>query len=104
MAAVLSLGYMRSSQGVPKKNHSKEAHFFFPGNASETCYTKYGAISLKSKCCHEIGLRIVLQSIEANANRYGRYIVSCFGFKKQISIKLCRHCKFKNVSKHKLDL
>ena len=51
---------------------------FVSGNASETCYTKYGAISLKSKCCHEIGLRIVLQCIEANANKYGRYIVSSF--------------------------
>ena len=46
------------------------------GNASETCYTKYGAISLKSKACHEMALRIVLQCIESHANRYGRYIVS----------------------------
>ncbi len=45
------------------------------GNTPETCYTKYGSISLKSKCCHEMGLRIVLQCIEANANKYGRYIV-----------------------------
>ena len=45
------------------------------GNAPETCYTKYGAISLKSKGCHEMALRIMLQSIESNANRYGRYIV-----------------------------
>ena len=45
------------------------------GNAPETCYTKYGAVSLKSKCCHEMGLRIMLQCIESHANRYGRYIV-----------------------------
>lgn len=45
------------------------------GNSPETCYTKYGAISLKSKSCHEMALRIVLQCIEAHANRYGRYIV-----------------------------
>lgn len=24
------------------------------GNSPETCYTKYGAISLKTKCCHEM--------------------------------------------------
>lgn len=45
------------------------------GNSSETCRAKYGAVSLKSKCCHEMALRIVLQSIESHANRYGRYTV-----------------------------
>ncbi|XP_071442282.1 tRNA (guanine(26)-N(2))-dimethyltransferase [Hetaerina americana] len=45
------------------------------GNAPETCYSKYGAISLHSKACHEMALRIVLQCIESHANRYGRYIV-----------------------------
>ena len=44
------------------------------GNAAETCYTKYGGISLKSKSCHEIALRLVLQCVEAHANRYGRHI------------------------------
>jgi len=44
------------------------------GNTPETCYTKYGAISLKTKACHEFALRILLQSIESAANRYGRYI------------------------------
>ena len=45
------------------------------GNCPETCYTKYGAITVKSKACHEMALRIVLQSIESHANRYSRYIV-----------------------------
>ncbi|KAJ9580194.1 hypothetical protein L9F63_004137 [Diploptera punctata] len=45
------------------------------GNCPETCYTKYGAISLRVKCCHELALRIVLQCLESHANRYGRYIV-----------------------------
>ncbi|ROT76808.1 hypothetical protein C7M84_004623 [Penaeus vannamei] len=45
------------------------------GNSPETCYTKYGALSIKSKACHEIALRIVLQCIESHANRYGRHIV-----------------------------
>lgn len=43
------------------------------GNSPETCYTKYGSISLKSKACHEMAIRILLQSIESHANRYGRY-------------------------------
>ncbi|KAK7870637.1 hypothetical protein R5R35_009133 [Gryllus longicercus] len=45
------------------------------GNAPETCHAKYGAISLRTKACHEMGLRIILQCIETHANRYGRYIV-----------------------------
>lgn len=24
------------------------------GNSAETCYTKYGAVSLRIKCCHEM--------------------------------------------------
>ncbi|GAB6032633.1 tRNA methyltransferase 1 [Chamberlinius hualienensis] len=45
------------------------------GNGSETCFSKYGAMSLKSKSCHEMALRIVLQSVESHANRYGRYVL-----------------------------
>ncbi|XP_045107063.1 probable tRNA (guanine(26)-N(2))-dimethyltransferase isoform X2 [Portunus trituberculatus] len=45
------------------------------GNSPETCYAKYGALSLKSKACHEMALRIVLQCLESHANRYSRYIV-----------------------------
>lgn len=44
------------------------------GNAPETCYTKYGSISLKSKSCHEIAIRIVLQCLESHATRSSRYI------------------------------
>ena len=39
------------------------------GNSPETCYTKYGAISLKSKACHEFAVRILLQCLESHANR-----------------------------------
>ena len=39
------------------------------GNAPETCYTKYGSVSLRGKNCHEMALRIVLQCIESHANR-----------------------------------
>ena len=44
------------------------------GNAPETGHSKYGAVPLRTKACHEMALRIVLQSVEAHANRYGRYI------------------------------
>lgn len=44
------------------------------GNSPETCYTKYGAIALKTRSCHEFAVRILLQCIESHANRYGRYI------------------------------
>lgn len=44
------------------------------GNSPETCYTKYGSLSLRFPPCHEMALRIALQSIESHANRYGRYI------------------------------
>lgn len=45
------------------------------GNSPETCYLKYGAIPLRSKACHEMALRILLQHIASHAGRYGRYIV-----------------------------
>lgn len=44
------------------------------GNSPETCNVKYGAISLKTKACHEMALRILLQHIASHAGRYGRYI------------------------------
>lgn len=44
------------------------------GSTPESCYLKYGSISLKTKACHEQALRILLRCIESHANRYGRYI------------------------------
>ncbi|XP_070207861.1 tRNA (guanine(26)-N(2))-dimethyltransferase-like isoform X2 [Littorina saxatilis] len=44
------------------------------GNAGETCFAKYGSLSLRAKYCHEMGLRILLQCVESHANRYSRYI------------------------------
>ena len=40
------------------------------GNSPETCYTKYGAVSLKTKSCHEFAVRILLKCIESHANRW----------------------------------
>ncbi|NXW11905.1 TRM1 dimethyltransferase, partial [Fregetta grallaria] len=45
------------------------------GNSAETCYSKYGAVSLKGKFCHEMALRIVLHSLDSRANCYQRFIV-----------------------------
>ncbi|XP_053907884.1 tRNA (guanine(26)-N(2))-dimethyltransferase isoform X2 [Cuculus canorus] len=45
------------------------------GNSPETCYGKYGAVSLKGKFCHEMALRIILHSLDNRANCYQRFIV-----------------------------
>lgn len=44
------------------------------GNASESCFARYGSMSLRMDCCHEQALRIILKSIESHASVYGRYI------------------------------
>jgi tRNA (guanine26-N2/guanine27-N2)-dimethyltransferase len=44
------------------------------GNAAETCRAKYGAVSLRAPFCHEMALRILLQSIASHAAQYQRYI------------------------------
>ncbi|XP_066510000.1 tRNA (guanine(26)-N(2))-dimethyltransferase-like isoform X2 [Hoplias malabaricus] len=44
------------------------------GNSGETCYSKYGSISIKTKYCHEMALRIILHSLDQRANVYQRYI------------------------------
>ncbi|XP_035311399.1 tRNA (guanine(26)-N(2))-dimethyltransferase isoform X1 [Cricetulus griseus] len=45
------------------------------GNNGETCYSKYGAMALKSRACHEMALRIVLHSLDLHANCYQRFVV-----------------------------
>ncbi|XP_046441270.1 tRNA (guanine(26)-N(2))-dimethyltransferase-like [Daphnia pulex] len=44
------------------------------GNVPETCYAKYASVSIKTKACHEMALRIILQFLQTSAARYGRYI------------------------------
>ncbi|XP_063702750.1 tRNA (guanine(26)-N(2))-dimethyltransferase [Culicoides brevitarsis] len=44
------------------------------GNTPETAFIKYGSVALKTRACHEQGLRILLRCIEQHANLYGRYI------------------------------
>lgn len=45
------------------------------GNSGETCYSKYGAMALKSRACHEMALRIVLHSLDLRANCYQRFVM-----------------------------
>ena len=44
------------------------------GNAAETCQAKYGSVSLRAPYCHEMALRIILQSIAGHAARYQRFV------------------------------
>ncbi|KAK2710527.1 tRNA (guanine(26)-N(2))-dimethyltransferase-like isoform X3 [Artemia franciscana] len=44
------------------------------GNSQETCFYKYGSLPLRTKACHEMALRILLQHVQSFATRYGRYI------------------------------
>ncbi|KAJ8981890.1 hypothetical protein NQ317_007282 [Molorchus minor] len=71
------------------------------GNSPETCYSKYGSIPLRIKSCHEMALRILLQCIEAHANRYGRYIVPLISLSADFYIRVfvrifsgAHKCKF----------
>ncbi|KAK9883210.1 hypothetical protein WA026_001401 [Henosepilachna vigintioctopunctata] len=71
------------------------------GNSPETCYAKYGSISLRIKCCHEMAIRILLQCIEAHANRYSRYIVPLLSISADFYIRVfvrvysgAQKCKF----------
>uniref|UniRef100_A0A8C6VJW5 tRNA (guanine(26)-N(2))-dimethyltransferase n=1 Tax=Naja naja TaxID=35670 RepID=A0A8C6VJW5_NAJNA len=45
------------------------------GKLGETCYSKYGGVSIGTTCCHEMALRIILHSMDLRANCYQRYIV-----------------------------
>eukprot|EP00040_Diaphanoeca_grandis_P030791 m.182775 g.182775 ORF g.182775 m.182775 type:complete len:606 (+) comp32132_c0_seq1:92-1909(+) len=45
------------------------------GNHPEACYAKYGSMPLRGPFCLEMGLRIVLGSVNQHAARYKRYIV-----------------------------
>uniref|UniRef100_A0A8C2XMW0 tRNA (guanine(26)-N(2))-dimethyltransferase n=1 Tax=Cyclopterus lumpus TaxID=8103 RepID=A0A8C2XMW0_CYCLU len=44
------------------------------GNSGETCYSKYGSVSIKAKYCHEMALRIILHGLDQRAGVYQRYI------------------------------
>lgn len=50
------------------------------GHHGENCYAKYNAFPIKAKFCHESALRILLQAVQTQANKYGRYIVPLASF------------------------
>ncbi|XP_065220362.1 tRNA (guanine(26)-N(2))-dimethyltransferase isoform X1 [Planococcus citri] len=54
----------------------------------ETCYVKYGALSLRCSACHEMALRIALQSISSICGRYGKYIVPMLSFSADFYIRV----------------
>ncbi|XP_038597968.1 tRNA (guanine(26)-N(2))-dimethyltransferase isoform X1 [Tachyglossus aculeatus] len=58
------------------------------GNSGETCYSKYGAMSLKSPACHEMALRIVLHSLDLRANCYQRYVVPLLAISADFYVRL----------------
>ncbi|XP_067630124.1 tRNA (guanine(26)-N(2))-dimethyltransferase-like [Eurosta solidaginis] len=39
------------------------------GKTPEACNAKYSSVPLRMKCCHEMGLRILLHCIETHSNR-----------------------------------
>lgn len=45
------------------------------GNGADTCFTKYGSVSLRSPFCHELALRILLHAVNSHAIRYSKYVV-----------------------------
>ena len=51
------------------------------GNHADTCFSKYSAMPMhKSGYLHELALRIFLQSVESQANKYGKHIVPLASF------------------------
>lgn len=44
------------------------------GNASESCFARYGSMSLRGEFCHEQAIRIILRSLESHAALQGKYI------------------------------
>lgn len=45
------------------------------GQNYDNCYAKYGSIPVKGEHCHELALRMLLNSLQSSASRYKRYIV-----------------------------
>lgn len=58
------------------------------GGNPETCYSKYGSMPTKGKYLHEMALRIVLHALEAQANRYRRYIMPVLSLSIDFYIRL----------------
>ncbi|KAJ1927827.1 RNA methyltransferase tRNA(m5U54)methyltransferase [Tieghemiomyces parasiticus] len=44
-------------------------------NYPEVCFAKYGGTPVRNGWCHEMALRLLINSIQTSAARYGRYVV-----------------------------
>mmetsp|Transcript_1658 Transcript_1658/g.5783 ORF Transcript_1658/g.5783 Transcript_1658/m.5783 type:complete len:636 (+) Transcript_1658:36-1943(+) len=58
------------------------------GNNPGTCYAKYGAVPTRGKYCHEMALRMVLQTMQVSAQRYKRYIVPLYSIHVDFYVRL----------------
>ena len=58
------------------------------GNAPEACHSKYGSMAIRTDYCHEMAMRIVLQSINSHANRHCRYIVPLLSISADFYIRM----------------
>jgi len=81
------------------------------GNAAESCFAKYGAMSMKTKACQEMvfsrlkinwinmngnlnfyfflqALRIIIHAVQSSANRYGRCVIPLLSLKIDFYIRL----------------
>ncbi|CAL8072921.1 unnamed protein product [Orchesella dallaii] len=59
------------------------------GNHADSCFAKYGSMSLKSKACHEIALRIVIHTVQSSANRYGRVAIPLLSLSVDFYVRMC---------------
>ncbi|ODN05503.1 putative tRNA (guanine(26)-N(2))-dimethyltransferase, partial [Orchesella cincta] len=59
------------------------------GNHADSCFAKYGSMSLKSKACHEIALRIVIHTVQSCANRYGRVAIPLLSLSVDFYVRMC---------------
>ena len=69
------------------------------GNTPETCWAKYGSVSMKTKACKEVALRTLLACLASHAARYGRYIEPLLSLSLDFYIRV-----FVRVRKGRLNL
>lgn len=58
------------------------------GGHPETCFAKYGSMPTKGKYLHEMALRMVLHSLESQANRYRRHVVPILSLSVDFYVRL----------------
>ncbi|CAG7815273.1 unnamed protein product, partial [Allacma fusca] len=58
------------------------------GNTPESCFAKYGSMSVKSKACQELALRILIHAVQSVANRYGKFVVPLVSLKIDFYVRI----------------